>query len=241
LRFNAVSVELVVTRVARGLAIVSVWAIALALAATCFFSPNGVGVPASENAIIGFACAFTIAGAAAASVLLAVVGKRRSAAEIALVIEVAMAAVAVLAFLALWVAPWTVRSRMDTWSFLRLRQAVANCGKPLVTFHAPVGLGVGAVVGAIIGKLIFLGRRRPRLAKWVAFGLFVICATDPVRSLLFEVVVIWGMIIDWPLTTSPMTEQHVWAPATILGAITGAFAACVWISRVQDARRLDAR
>ena len=72
--------------------------------------------------LFGFGCAFTIAGAVAASVVLVLGGKRRWAVEIALAVGLTIATTAVLAYLALWAAPWTVRSRMDAWSFLRLQR-----------------------------------------------------------------------------------------------------------------------
>ena len=44
---------------------------------------------------------------------------------------------AAIAYLALWVNPGIVRSRMDAWSFLRLRRDVPRWGEGIVLFHAP--------------------------------------------------------------------------------------------------------
>lgn len=219
------SIESIAVRVARLLAIISAWSVVLAPAMGFFFSPIGAVEQPSSFELLDFACAFTIAGAAAAAVALALAGKRWWAVEIALALGLAIAMTAVLAYLALWAAPWTVRSRMDAWSFLRLQDDVRLCGQAGATFLAPAGLGVGAVVGAIVGGLMVIARRRPRLARGIAFGLFATGASEPVRPIVFDLVVFWGMVIRWLLATWPVAPEHVWAPAVILGAITGAFVA----------------
>src|SRR4051794_24715732 len=118
------SVESVAIRAARLLAIITAWSVAVALVMVYYFSPIGaVSVPDFSD-LIEFGCAFTITGAAAAAVVLVLGGKGWWAVEIALAFGLMMATAAVLAHLALWAAPWTVRSRMDAWSFLRLRQDV---------------------------------------------------------------------------------------------------------------------
>jgi hypothetical protein len=86
---------------------------------------------------------------------------------------------------------------------------------------------VGGVAGAITGKLIVVAGRRPRLARWIALGLLVACASGPVRTILFDLVIFWGMLIRWVLKTWPITGEHVWATAVIFGAFTGAFVAWV--------------
>ena len=230
------SLEMVALRVARPLLIVAVWCGVLALGMSYFFSPIGAVAEPTFGDLIGFGFGFTITGLLAASVALAVAGKRKWAVEIALAVGVTMAMVAVLAYLALWGAPWTLRSRMDAWSFLRLQQEVRYSGEAIEKFYGPVGAGVGATVGAIAGGLIVIARRRPRLARWTALGLLVACATGAVRPILFDAVIVWGMVINWLFWTGPMTLEHVWATATIFGAITGAFGA--WLAiRVAGAQR----
>jgi hypothetical protein len=223
---RGLSVESVAIRVTRLLAILAVWSIVVALGMGYFFSPIGVEARPSYNDLVGFGCAFAIAGAVAASVALALGGKRKWAVEIALAVALTMVATAVLAALALWVAPMTVRSRMDAWSFLRLQQDVLRWGEAIVKFHAPLGVGVGGVVGAIAGLLIVLARRRPRLAIGISLGLLVTCAAGPEQPILFGLVFLWGLIIQRPFGTWPMTPDGVWATAAILGAIAGAFVAC---------------
>ncbi len=222
------SLESIALRVARPLAIIVAWCSVLALGMRYFFSPFGAVEEPTFSDLVGFGFGFTITGVVAASVALLVAGRRRWAAEIALAAGATMAIVAVLVYLALWGAPWTLRSRMDTWSFLRLQQEVPMSGEAIEKFYAPVGVGVGAMVGAIAGGLIVVARRRPRLARWTALGLLVICATGAVRPILFDAVIIWGMVINWVFWTGPMTLEHVWATATIFGAITGAFGA--WLA-----------
>jgi hypothetical protein len=116
---------------------------------------------------------------------------------------------------------------MDTWSFLRLQRDVLECGKSVATFYLPLVLGVGALVGAITGGLIVLARRRPHLARWIALGLLVACATGPVRPLLFDVAFVWGMVVSRVLRTWPLAREHVWATAAAFGAIGGALVACL--------------
>ena len=157
--------ESVALRVARPLLIIAVWCGVLALGMRFFFSPIGAVAEPTFGDLIGFGFGFTITGLVAASVAVAVAGRWQWAVEIALAAGVMMAALAVLAYLALWGAPWTLRSRMDTWSFLRLQQEVRLSGGAIESFYGPVGVGVGAVVGAISGGLILIARRRPRLAR----------------------------------------------------------------------------
>jgi hypothetical protein len=225
---QAHSLESIALRVLRPVAIVLLWCVVLALGMRYFFSPFGAVEEPTLGDLVGFGFAFTITGLVAASVTLAVAGKRRWAMEIALAAGLMMVFVAVVAYLALWGAPWTLRSRMDAWSFLRLRQEVLYSGAAIENFYAPVGVGMGAVVGAIVGGLIVIARRRQRLARWTALGLLVTCATGAVRPILFDAVVVWGMVIRRMFETDPMTLEHVWATATIFGAITGAFGA--WLA-----------
>jgi hypothetical protein len=236
LGFRSVSPELLAIRVARLLAILSVWSVVVALAMGYFFSPRGVEVQPAYYDLIGFGCAFAIAGTVATSVALALGGKRKWAVELALAVVLAISVAVVLAALALWVAPMTVRSRMDTWSFLRLREDVLRWGEFILGFYAPLGVGLGSVVGGIAGLLTVLARRRPRLATGISLGLLVACASGPVRTILFGLVILWGRLILWwewlihrfihiPFSTWPMTPDEVWATAAILGAIAGAFIA----------------
>jgi hypothetical protein len=123
------SLESVALRVVRPLLIVAAWCGFLALGMRYFFSPIGAVAEPTFGDLIGFGFGFTITGLVTASVALVVAGKRRWALEIAVAAGVMMAALAVLAYVALWGAPWTLRSRMDTWSFLRLQQeAVQSFG-----------------------------------------------------------------------------------------------------------------
>jgi hypothetical protein len=223
------SVESALIRVARPLAIISVWSVAMSLIMGYFFSPMGAVEQPAFHDLIEFGCAFTITGAVAGSVALVLAGKKWWALEILMAVGLTMATTAVLAYLALWVAPWTVRSRMDAWSFLRLQQEVLLCGEAILPFHVPMGVGVGAVVGAIAGGLVVMGRRRPRLSRWIAFGLIVTCASEPVRPILFGLVVFWGMVIRRLLAAWPVTQEHIWATAASFGAITGALVGCLAI------------
>jgi hypothetical protein len=227
LRSRSLSVETVTIRVARLLAIISVWSVVMALGMSYFFSPIGAVAEPTFGDLIGFGYAFTVTGAVTASVALVLGGKRWWAVEIALAVGLMMATTAVLAYLALWAAPWTVRSRMDAWSFLRLRENVLNCGEAILIFHVPLGVGVGAVVGAITGRLIVIAHRRSRLARWISLGLLVTCASGPVRPIVFDLVILWGLVVRRPFATWPWTDEHVWATAAIFGAITGAIVACL--------------
>ncbi len=223
---RSLSIESIAVRVARLLAIILGWSALVALAMGYFLSPIGAVQQPTFGDFIGFASAFTITGAVAASVALVLGGKKRWAVEIALALGLTIVTTAVLAYVALWMAPWTVRSRMDAWSFLRLKHDVVNCAEAIVNFHAPMGAGLGVLVGLVAGRLIVIAGRRPQLAKWIALGMVVICAFGPVRAILFGGVSVWGMVIRRLFaTTWPMTDEHVWATAAILGAITGSFVA----------------
>jgi hypothetical protein len=224
-----ISVESVSIRTARLLAMILAWSVAATLMMGYFFSPIGAMAEPDFNELADFACAFTITGAVAASVTLMLEGKMSWAVEIALSVALTMAATAVLAYVALWAAPWTVRSRMDAWSFLRLQHQVLRCGKESVCFPMLLGVGVGAVVGAIMGKLTIIARRRPRLAGWLFLGLLVTCASGPVRPILFDLVFFWGLVVPRVLASEPMTQEHVWATAAIFGAVTGTLFGCLSI------------
>ncbi len=229
---RCLSVESIAIHVARLLAILSVWSVVVALGMGYFFSPVGVETQPSYNDLIGFGCAFAITGAVAASVAMALGGKRKWAVELALAVVLTIVSTAVLAVLALWVAPMTVRSRMDAWSFLRLQQDALHWGEAIMKFYAPLGVGMGSVVGAIAGLLIVFARRRPGLTTGISLGLLVACASGPVRPVLFGLVIFWGRTILWSewlihsqFSTWPMTPDEVWATAATLGAIAGAIVA----------------
>ncbi|HZW33871.1 MAG TPA: hypothetical protein VFF52_24325 [Isosphaeraceae bacterium] len=206
----------------RLLAIILVWSIVVGLGTAFFFAPRGTEAQPSYFDLIGFGCAIAIAGAAAAIVAVGLAGKRRWAVEIALAVALTAAAAVALAYLALWFAPWTVRSRMDAWSFLRLREDVLHWGEAIALFHAPMEVGVGSVAGVIAGLLILLGRRWPRLATGIALGLLFACAVDSVRQFVFDVVIRWGWIIRALHNTWAMTDEQIWATAAVFGAIAGA-------------------
>ena len=209
----------------RLLAIVLVWSVVVGLGTGFFFAPRGTEAQPSYYDLIGFGCSLDLAGVVAAIVAVGLAGKRRWAVEIALAVALTAVAAVTLAYLALWVAPWTVRSRMDAWSFLRLREDVLRWGEAIAMFHAPMATGVGSVVGVIAGLLFLLARRWPRLATGIALGLLFAYASDPVRQFSFDLVIRWGWLIRAPSGTWPMTDDQIWATAAVFGAIAGAVVA----------------
>jgi hypothetical protein len=225
---RSTSLESMALCVARPVLITALWCAVLAIGMRFFFSRYGAVEEPTHGDLVGFGFSFSITGLVAASVALFVAGKRRWALEMALAAAILMAALAVVAYYLLWGDPWTLRSRMDKWSLLRLQQEADYSGKAIEKFYAPVGAGVGALVGAISGALVVIARRRPRLARWAALGLLVVCATGAVRPIVFDGVIVWGMMIQWLNWTGPMTGEHVWATAMIFGGITGAFGA--WLA-----------
>lgn len=228
---RSVSIESVAYRVAQLLAIIVVWSAVLALGMGYFFSPIGTVEHPTTNDLVGFGCAFTTAGAAAASLALLLGGKRWWAAEVVWAVVLILATAAMIAYIAFWLDPMTMRSRMDAWSFLRLQGDVLRWGEAIVYFYAPLGMAVGAAVGMIGGALIVIARRRPRLARWAFLGLLVNCASEPVRPRLCELVSMWEQVGRQQFgAVWPRTPQHVWATAAILGAIAGVLAACLWAS-----------
>ena len=234
LRFH--SIESAVIRAVRLLAIIVLWCAVVALAMRYFFSPMGAVEDPGFHELIGFACAFTITGAVAASIALLLAGKWRWAVQVAIAFVLTAGAVAGVAYVLLWGGPWTLRNRMDAWSFLRLQMDVEHAGKAMAGFYGPMAVGVGAVVGAITGGLIALARRRPRLARWICLGVLVACASGPVRPVLFDAVVFWGMIVRWLLFENWTVGEHVWATAAIFGAFAGALDAYLW-TRAARGRR----
>ncbi len=238
---RSVSLESVVYRVARLLAIIGVWSAVTALLMGYFFSPFGAMDQPGFNDLVGFATAFTIAGAAAAAILLLFAGERKWAAEVASAVVATFATAALAAYVLFWADPWPARSWMDTWSFLRIQRDVADWGNVIVRFYAPLGLAAGAAVGTIAGTLTIVGRRRPRLARWAFVGLLVIGASEPVRSSIFDFVSHFLLFVDYQLfgSTWPMTFEHVWTTAAIFGAITGAFAARICSSLPKRDRSSD--
>jgi hypothetical protein len=216
---------------ARLLAILVIWSLVVGLGTGLFFAPRGSETQPTSNDLIGFGCALAIAGAVAAAVAVGLAGKKRWAVEIALVVVLMAAAGAALAYFAFWVAPMTVRSRMDAWSFLRLRQDVPRWGEAVVLFHAPMAAGVGSVVGASAGLLILLARRRPRRATGIALGLLFACAAEPVQQFIFRGVIFWGWVVRAQLDSWAMTDDQIWATAAVFGAIVGAVVAGLAVHR----------
>ncbi len=225
---RSTALESIALRVARPVLIIALWCAVLAIGMRFFFSRYGAVEEPTHGDLVGFGFGFSITGLVAASVALFVAGKRRWALEMALAAGILMAALAVVAYHLLWGASWSLRSRMDRWSFLRLQQEARFSAGAIEYFYAPVGAGVGALVGAISGALMVIARRRPRLARWTGLGLLVICATGAVRPIVFDGVIAWGMVMHWLYWTGPMTGEHVWATAMIFGGITGAFGA--WLA-----------
>jgi hypothetical protein len=216
---------------ARLLAILVIWFLVAGLGTGFFFAPRGVEAQPVANDLIGFACSLALAGVVASAVAVGLAGRRRWTLEIALAVVLMAAAAAVLAYLALWVFPWTVRSRMDAWSFLGLRRDVPRWGQAIILFHAPMGAGVGSVVGVMAGLLILLARRRPRLATGIALGLLFACASSQVQRFVFGAVITFGRTIQWgwyvlsQLEPWAMTDDQIWSTAAVFGAIVGAVVA----------------
>jgi hypothetical protein len=215
----------------RLLAILVIWSLVVGLGTGVFFAPRGTEAQPTSNDVMGFGCALALAGAVAAAVAVGLAGKKRWAVEIALVVAMVAATGATLAYLALWVAPMTVRSRMDAWSFLRLRQDVPRWGEAIVLFHVPMAAGVGSLVGAIAGLLILLARRWPRWATAIALGLMFACAAELVQQFIFRGVISWGWVVRAQFDTWAMTDDQIWATAAVVGAIAGAVVAGLAVHR----------
>jgi hypothetical protein len=216
---------------ARLLAILSIWSVVVGLGTGLFFAPRGSEAQPTDHDLIGFGCSMAIASVVAAMVAVGMVGKRRWAVEIALAVALLIVVSVPIAYVLLWVDPWTLRNRMDAWSFLRLRRDVPRWGEAIVTFHAPMAAGVASIVGAIAARMIRLARRRPRPATTITLVLLFACAWEPVQQLIFGLVIIFGHIIrrGWyigaRLDPWPMTDEQIWATAALFGAIAGALVA----------------
>ena len=114
---------------------------------------------------------------------------------------------------------------MDAWSFLRLRLDAGRTGKEIAGFYVPMGAGVG---GAGRGDYRNLDHHGTALAAGCEVDVprFTcrVAVSGPVRPILFDVVVFWGMVVRFLFENWPVGE-HVWATAAIFGAFTGALAA----------------
>jgi hypothetical protein len=216
---------------ARLLAILLIWSVVVGLGTGLFFAPRGWEAQPSYDDLIGFGSSLAIASVVAAIVVVGLAGKRRWAVEIALAVALLIAVAVPLGSILLWVDPWTLRNRMDAWSFLRLRQDVPRWVEAIVTFHAPMAAGVGSVVGAIAGLLILLARTWPRPATVIALVLLFACAWDPVQQFIFGLVIIFGHMIRWGwyigahLDPWNMTDEQIWATAAVFGGTAGALVA----------------
>jgi hypothetical protein len=201
------------------------------LGAGFFFAPRGSEAQPEYSDLIGFGCAMAIASVVAALVVVGLEGKRKWAVESALAVALLIAVSIPIAYVLLWVEPWTLRNRMDAWSFLRLRRDVPRWGEAIIVFHAPMAVGVGSVVGAIAGGMIRLARRRPRPATTIALVLLFACAWEPVQQVILGLVIGFGHLIrrGWyvcaRLDPWPMTAEQIWSTAAVFGAIAGVLVA----------------
>lgn len=154
--------------VGRGLAVVTIWLVALGIASGGFFP----GPRQGRLEVIAFGLSFALASAVAGVATLAVGGRGRLAIEAA----VAIVATVLVAMGVVWLAPFTTQrlARLGSQELLFYRRkAVA-----FVRDWFPTGPILGLVIGTLAGLLMRLGRRRPRVAAALAVGLLVAVAAS---------------------------------------------------------------
>jgi hypothetical protein len=216
---------------ARLLAIVAVWLVVVGVATGCFFMPRGSEAQPGFNDLTGFACSAAVAGAVSATVALGIGGKLRWAGQVVLAVSLTVAALAGLAYVSLWVSPWAVRSRINGTSFVQLRQLVPLWGAEVLRFTLPLGALGGGVFGTVAGLLTAVARRKPRLAMGLALGLLLACATSPVQSSGFDLMILWGQIVRYRIISWGLTDPLITATGAILGATAGALIASIAVCR----------
>jgi hypothetical protein len=220
----------------RLVAMIGLWLIVVAFGTASFFAPRGSEVQPTGYDLFGFGCTLAIAAAIAGLVALALAGERRLAGEVLLAVALVLAIGAVSAYISLWAQPLVLRSQMDAWSFLRLREGSKLWAEQLAGFHAPLAAGVGAAVGALAGVLIRLARRRSRLAITLALAILFAFAAGPVQRMLFQIVVLWGGIIHRLIISGSLIDDEISELAAVFGALAGAVIAVLWLRHTYGTR-----
>jgi hypothetical protein len=217
----------------RSAAVATVWLVAVAIGAVCFFPPGASfppGAPddwaAFDRALV-FGSSTAIASAVTVAVAFVVVGKMKWARSVISAVTVAIALLTAAAYTCLWLAPWLLRSSMGYGELVRLRNTMPRWSAAMVRYQIPLGALVGLLLGSFSGVLAILARRRPRLAMGLFLGLISAGSSEPVQEFTFDLVLSWGQVVRSRIWSPGMTDTFVPALGVTLGAIAGAIVAAV--------------
>ena len=217
---------------ARPLAIVSIWLIAVGFFGTAYIVGTGKRLPSSREVSV-FISAFAVSATIAAVMALFLGGKKRWAVEAALSIAVLIAAPIGAAYAALWLTPafGQYLLGMKPRGFLSYRRDILESAMKIAGFAVPAGIVLGILVGAIAGVLLVLAGRWPRFVGGLVVGLLLACAIGSVHINIFDVVI--DFVVETRLRGDNrfgyawlMAGERASAIGATAGAVVGAVISC---------------
>lgn len=216
---------------ARSLAIVSIWLIAIGFFAIAYIM-GGRRWPSSFE-ILDFTSSFAVASAMAAVVAFMLAGRRSLAAEVTLAILILIVPPIGASYLIFWLVPTLGQEllQMRTIAFLSFRQAHLSAALEIARLTIPTATILGILMGAVAGIVLLLASRWPRLVGWLVAGLLLGCVVGSVHIDAF------GRMTDFVVKTRLhganrleyawfMTCELLSAMGATAGAVVGAVIAC---------------
>lgn len=221
---------------ARPLAIVSVWLIAVAFFGTAYIvavkrRTSSFMSPTIE--VLDFTGAFAVAAALSAVIALILGGRKRWAVEATLSMPVPIVAPIGGAYALFWLAPTLGQYLLGIGArdFLSFRRGLPQLALEIAKLTIPTGTVLGLMIGAIAGLLLVLASRWPRFFGWLVVGLLLACVISSVHINAFGRVT--NLVVKVRMNGSSdienaifMTAQLVSAMGAIAGAVVGAVISC---------------
>ncbi len=171
---------------ARPLAIVSIWLVAVGFFWTAY-TVAGKREPRSFEVLV-FTAAFATAGVLSAAVALLLGGKKRWAAETALSVLIVTVIPIGGSGALFWMVPKAGEYLlgMSAREFPAFRGEFLGSALKIAGLAGPTGAVLGTMIGVIAGLLLALAGRRPRLVGWLVAWLLLACVMGSIHVVAFD-------------------------------------------------------
>jgi hypothetical protein len=225
----------------RLLPIVVIWLAISALETGCFLAARGVEGQLLDTDLVAFGPSMVVSSAVAAAAALALRGKVKLASRVALAVGLMMAITSAAIYVLFHVDPWTLRNKLDLWSFLRLKNSTRAWASDFAWAQAPFAAWVGLVAGLVCGLVSIVARKRPRWAVIATLVLLFGLAIKPAQE------VVWNLLNElyWTIRSQEgagrVNTDRTSDLGAAFGAVSGAFVAAIAIEMARrKAKRASA-
>lgn len=222
----------------RLLPIVVIWLAISALETGCFLAARGVEGQLLDADLVAFGPSMAVSSTVAAAAALALGGKAKLARSVVLAVGLMMTIASAVMYVLLYVDPWTLRNKLDLWSFLRLQHSIPNWASDFARCQAPFAAWVGLVAGLVCGLFSIVARKRPPWAVIATLVLLFGLAIKPAQEVVWDLLTELYWTIRWQFEAGGTNTDKTSELGAAFGAVTGAFVAAI---AIEMARRKGKR